>query len=245
MRGLIPIILSILLSATPAVVAETIWDWTHQASGSGTANVFDGGPPRTDSGDTVVLDNPWMTFSAYDLTRPGTMGARAYGSGGSIISTRGDEMTLRVDLTAAYFPSSFGGDNPGGTAEGSIFSVIEFVVPAGDVIWFHHLVIDERAPFEGSTRIVVENTTRSEILETLTSHMVSTPGPPLGAMGDVIRVTSMMEGIGTTGPASGKYYMSDLRLTFRVPEPGTPFLFGLVLLILITRRRRGSVITGG
>ncbi len=32
--------------------AEGIWQWTHEASGSGTANVFDGGPPVTADGAT-------------------------------------------------------------------------------------------------------------------------------------------------------------------------------------------------
>ena len=38
-------------------------------------------------------------------------------------------MTIDVRMTAGYFPSLFGGDNPGGMAEASLSSVIEFIMP--------------------------------------------------------------------------------------------------------------------
>ncbi len=41
----------LVLALVPARAgAEGIWNWTHQSSGSGTANVFDGGPPGVDQG---------------------------------------------------------------------------------------------------------------------------------------------------------------------------------------------------
>lgn len=193
-----------------AVRAESIWMWTHEAEGAGTANVFDGGPPVTIEGPLTNPNVGTFVFGATDRTCAGSLCARASASGELIISTRGDELIIDVELGAEYRPSLFGGDNPGGTAEAFLSSVIEFVMPANKIDWFYQLLIDEDDPFEGSTRIVVENVSRSTTLLTLTTQVFSTRGMPLGGMGDVVRITSTMAGMGEIGPGSEREYDSDL-----------------------------------
>ncbi len=214
-----------------AAGAEGIWNWTHQASGAGTANVFDGGPPVFDEGQTGDPTHPNMSFDAYDPTGSGSMAASASANGRStIITTPDDSFRFRVEFTARYFPSSFpGGDNPGGEAEGEILSVIEFLMPADEIGLSYRLLIHETYQFTGSTAVVVENVTQGQFLLGLAAEVPQDWATFVGHTGDVIRITSMMSGHGNMGPGSLRDYDSALAMWFSVPEPGrSPFPLGEV-----------------
>ncbi len=134
----------------------------HEASGSGTANVFDGGPPASHSDSTFDPSDRDMLFGAVDRTRPGSLGAAATASGASTAVSHDDSMTVRVDFVAQYGGSLFpGGDNPGGMAEGEVASVIEFIMPVDELDWLYELRIDDTIAFEGSTSVVFENVTQT------------------------------------------------------------------------------------
>jgi hypothetical protein len=119
--------LSTLFALASVAEAGSIWQWTHQASGGGTANVFDGGPTESDFEKTTALDDPTMTFLTDDFTRPGSLGASVGSSGQSrILGASADSFGVSIRYRVGYSPSSFArGDNPGGEGEGSLSSVIE------------------------------------------------------------------------------------------------------------------------
>ncbi len=233
----------LVLALVPARAgAEGIWNWTHQASGAGTANVFDGGPPVFDEGQTSDPTDRSMSFDAYDHTGSGSMAARAFAFGRStVITTPDDSFRFHVEFIARYRPSPFpGGDNPGGEAEGELLSVFEFLMPADEIGLSYRLLIDETYQFTGSTAVVVENVTQGQFLLGLTAEVPQDWATFPGHTGDVIRITSMMSGSGTMGPGSYKEYRSALVMWFSVPEPGT-FLFLLGGVCAVSRKRRGTV----
>ncbi len=139
------VVLMVLAVVPGRAGAEGIWNWTHQASGAGTANVFDGGPPVFDEGQTSDPTDPSMSFLALDRTRPGSLAASASASGDSFtIFAPDDGFMFRVEFRATYHPSSFpGGDNPGGEGEGELLSVFEFLMPADEIGLSYRLLIDE------------------------------------------------------------------------------------------------------
>ena len=103
----------------PPASAGTIWQWTHQAEGEGWAHVFDGGPVETDSGYTPFQTTRGMSFSAFDDTRAGVLGAGFGSSGRSQITDQGETLLLVVDFNASYYADSrVGADRPGGEGGG-------------------------------------------------------------------------------------------------------------------------------
>ncbi len=210
-------------NAGRARAGEFTFSW-HEFSGQGWANVFDGGPPVTDS-EELAGEFGAIGFFAVDRTRPGSLGALAWAHGESRISqlSHEDGIHVRVELSTLYLPSLFpGGDNPGGAAEGELFSVIEFIMPADEIYWSYQLLIDEDAPFfEGSTSVLFENVTQSQTLLTLSEEVLFEEGFLSGNPGDLMRSTSEMSGSGSMGPGSPKEYESTLNMFFIVPEPAT------------------------
>ncbi len=219
-----------------------IWQWTHAASGSGSANVYDGGPTEVGDGTARGPNNTIMVFGASDSTMLGSFGARASASGRSrILSENNRSLRFRVNFNVGYNPSlQSGGDNPGGEAEGELLSVIEFRMPANQISWSYQLNFQNTfpLPFAGTAEILVENVTQSAVVLELDSEIV--PGiltDLQGNSGDMIRVTSMMSGSGSMGPGSPRNYGVILDMIFSVPEPGT-FLILLPSLFLCARKRR-------
>ncbi len=230
MRIIATSLVGLMAAMVPARAAgEGIWQWTHEASGSGTANVFDGGPPVFDERSTTGPNDAIMTLGAVDRTStPGVLGAEAAATGRSHIESASDTTFRFVEtFLVGYFPSSFpGGDNPGGEAEGELSSVIEFVMPADEIGWVYGLGIDNTFPFPftGSASVAVENVTQSLTLLELSSEVSTVQTTLNGNTGDLIRITSLMSGSGGMGPGSGKEYEAFLGMTFTIPEPATFFL---------------------
>ena len=140
----------------------------------------------------------------------------------------GTSLGISVDLYAEYAGSLFpGGDNPGGAAKGELFSVMEFVMPAEEIVWIYELRVDDTIDFDGSTRVVFENLTQSETILDVTSAVVLIQTTLTGNTGDLMRITSTMSGAGDT-PGGRREYESSLGMAFIVPEPGT------VLLLLVS-----------
>jgi len=214
----------------------------HEASGGGTANLFDGGPAVGDSDVTVAPNDSDMGFFAIDSTRPGSLGASAAAIGRSQIFDLLDQdgIRVRVALDTSYRPSLFGGgDNPGGMAEGSLSSVIEFVMPADELIWGYQLRIRDTIDFEGSTSVLFENLTQSQtVLETTTEIFPPVETMLIANTGDLMRITTSMSGGGSTGPASTRQYSPTLSMTFIIPEPGTLLLLAFASIPLARRPHR-------
>ena len=167
--GTVSIVLVSVVIGRVARAGEITFSY-HEAGGSGSANLFDGGPPISHAGSLPGGTLGGFLFSAVDATRPGSLGAFANASGRSEIGLFEDRMGVRVSLDTSYRPSLFGGgDNPGGMAEGSLSSVIEFVMPADELSWAYALSIDDTILFDGSTSVLFENVTTSQTLLALTS----------------------------------------------------------------------------
>ncbi len=219
---------------------ETIWQWTHDASGSGSANVFDGGPVLTSEAATTGPDDTSMSFLASDFTVGGSSGATARAGGSSRVFVD-DEQNLHLDVRfdASYIPSfNPGGDNPGGTAEGELFSVIEFVMPTDELTWFYDLRIDDSEGFSGATRVIFENVTQGEAILDLQSEVFPTIETTLYAnAGDVMRFTTQMSGSGETGPAPIRSYRPRFRSVFVIPEPGMNLPVLMAMFYLLRRKR--------
>ncbi len=223
------------------VRGETITFSSHEASGSGTANVFDGGPPAFGSGTTFDAADPEMHFGALDWTQPGSLGASAGASGTSrIVANDDDRMLVLVDFVANYRGSlSPGGDNPGGMAEGELSSVIEFIMPVDELDWTYGFSTEATIEFEGTASVVFENVTQAETLLTLTENTPFFETTLSATTGDLMRITTMMSGGGNT-PGGGRKYDAGFAMTFTIPEPGTLAVLALGSLLAL-RRRRGAV----
>ena len=214
---------------------------SHVASGSGSANVFDGGPAGVDSDVTFGPTDSLMSFLATDDTGTGSFDALASAGGRSRVNPRVEEMWVLVDFIVGYYPSLFpGGDRPGGTAEGQLSSVIELPLPADDIFWAYQLLIRDTVDFEGSSLVVVENVTRSQTLLELTSEVSAVETRLAGQAGDIIRITSEMSGSGSAAPgvSTSRRYDADLDMVFIIPEPSTFVLLTLGSLVALRRRRR-------
>ncbi len=104
---------------TFAAVARggTIWEWTHEAGGAGSANLFDDGPVVSEADATISLGDSRMSFSARDSTGSGVLGASASALGISDIRPGAGILTLNADLSTSYRASSrLGAVRPGGEA---------------------------------------------------------------------------------------------------------------------------------
>jgi hypothetical protein len=233
---------SALFAFAPTARAGDFTFLRHEASGSGWSNLFDGGPVVTAEGSTSGPTDERMSFGADDRSAtPGSFGAVASAAGRSVIVNLAqfDGFNVMVTLSTRYSPSAFpGGDNPGGAAEGELFSVIEFVMPADQVLWGYQLSIDDSVDFDGSTSVILENVTQSETLLDLNSEVWPAVETVLSARErDVIRITSRMSGNGSALPGTLKGYRSALQMVFIVPEPRT---LGLLLLAGVLITGRGS-----
>lgn len=214
----------------------------HMAEGEGSAQVFDGGVLVTDSGSISGQDKGGIIFDAADFSRFGSLGAIANATALSLaLDLSNNGLRALVAFDAAYSPSPFsGGDRPGGMAEGSLLSVIEFVMPADEIIWAYQLLIHDKPGFDGSTSVVVENVTASQTLLELTEELLAVESTLQADKGDLIRITSKMSGVGTVpiGVSSLRGYSADLDMFFIVPEPGTAVLVAAGVFSISLRRRR-------
>jgi len=212
----------------------------HDAAGSGTAQVFDGGPARTAAGHTIGAHHS-MSFVAVDETRVGSYGGIASASGSSYVTELGETMEVTVDLNAAYVPSFLpGGDRPGGTAEAEINSVIEFALPAEELIWFHVLNSRVNTGFSGSAFVLVENISSSETLLSLSGTEPETWTTIIGQPDDLIRITTIMSGSGSapSTATSPREYNARMKMIFEIPEPATATLLALGGCLLMSSKRR-------
>ena len=235
----LPTIISVLLAvlAPSAARGAEFTFSTHLASGSGSANVFDGGAVVSDSATLTDPTSAEFGFAALDLTRPGSSGASAIAFGNSSIIEFEQGIRLLVEFRAVYDPSPFpGGDRPGGMAEGNLSSVIDFVMPVDTLDWSYRLLVDDTIGFDGSTSIVIENITHPETILTLTEQVAANTVLMANA-GDLIRITSEISGGGSARVGSTRQYGGDLAMTFTIPEPSTVTLL-TVALFAIARRRR-------
>ena len=232
---------AVFFTAAPLARAGTIWNWTHEASGSGSANVFDGGPTDFDTGATTEPTDHFMSFLALDFTdTSGSFSANAKAGGRSqVVEASDTTFRISVDLVVGYFPSGFpGGDNPGGQAEGELTSVIEFTMPAEKLTWYYQLLIDETGAFHGDTNVFVQNVTQSRTLLQLSSEVFSVQTTLFADKGDTIRITSEMSGAGSMGPGSFREYQSTAEMFFIVPEPQTFLLLALGAIFTLQKPRR-------
>ncbi len=235
----------LVLTAMP-VQADSIWQWTHEGSAAGMANVFDGGPVDVDSDSTNgLMDDDIGLFTSDRTDQSGVLGAQALAVANSTIFPEPDVLVVSQNFTVGYIPSNnIGGDNPGGEATGQMDTVVEFVLPFDDAQWFSRLDIetDFNNVMNGETRVFVENVTRSSMIELFnngTSALIEFDFDT--SAGDVIRLTTSYTASGNTGGPSGlRVYDVNQSLIVRIPEPGTLML--LAVGALGVSRRRGQVV---
>lgn len=238
-RRIIPV-LTVLDVLSAHVGGDVIPFTFHSFCGSATANVFDGGPPVSDGGCiSDPFSGPLVSSGNYRVSDSTTMGgslsAIASAISRSAVGSFGDGIGMSVGLLAGYSPSGYpGGDNPGGTAQAELHSVIEFVMPVDTLDWTYYLRIDEDPPFYGSTLITIDNVTQSTRILTLTSETYSVTTTLDGHAGDLIRIASEIYGYGSMGPGSDRDYHSYLDMSF-TPEPST--IVTLLTATLCVRRR--------
>jgi len=208
----------------------------HAFSASGTANVFDGGPPVSGSVNLAGPDFSWPSLTVSDFTQPGSMGAHAVMHGSSLITTSPTELTLDIEFDAVYTPSFFpGGDRPGGRAEGEMLSIVEFALTNSNTELLHELELEASGGFSGTTLITIENVTQSidiRTIDTPTSPPNTFEASPIpGQVGNLIRVTTQIQGSGQIpgGVVYGGQYDTELFMKF-VPEPPTVKMLSLGIL---------------
>ena len=231
-----------LTIGAPSASGETIWQWTHQAEGEGWAHVFDGGPVEFDSGSTTGPGDTGMGFLAFDLTRPGVMGARYGTSGTSQLFPHEEDLLIDLRFSTDYSATSrLGSDRPGGEGSGRIRSVVEVVMPADDMEAEVNLDIGQTAGFGGSTRLVIENVTEStELLAVGESGRTFLDLE--GMRGDVLRLTFESEGQGSApaGIPAIAFYSVRGSAVFIIPEPTALALLGTGIGVVFRRRAERS-----
>ncbi|NOT02588.1 MAG: PEP-CTERM sorting domain-containing protein [Phycisphaerales bacterium] len=220
-----------------------LWTWTHEGAGQGTANVFDGGPVVTASSMSSPT-SPGVGFAAVDRTRSGSQGATYRTAGSSRVDSYydaalgGESLIVDVRFSTGYNGGSTSqGDHTGGEGGGSIWSVVEFMMPRAEIDWFVDVRIRQTSGFSGSTLVRFENVTQSSLLVEIASAFTDTRTLS-GETGDLIRITTQIDGEGYFPPQvtlGFPTYESRLYTFFTVPEPYT---VGLVLLGLATLSRK-------
>ncbi len=221
----------------------------HEFCGSGSADLTDAGlPPQSD--EFCNLGGPPDTvgggFWASDRTQPGSLGAGVEARGGSTTTPlTGGGLLVNIQIIAIYRPSAFpGGSNPGGVAEGEFMSVLEFLLPSDGLTAPYQFRIDQDFPFDGSASVEMENMTQSFGILNLDAHVGVSVTPPLGEAGDLIRITSMMQGSGSMGPGSRKEYEAFFELVLLpVPEPSTALMLFFGTLMTTRRVRRERILS--
>ena len=227
----------------PAAPAGIAWQWSHQAQGWGRARVFDGGPEQFDSIDASCECTAFMDFLAFDLTRPGSRGARAGASGRSDIDIDiAEGLTgLVIFFTVTYTPSLFhDGDRPGGEAEGEFHTLDQLILPVDYPLLHVNGRTSTRGTFSGSSRFLIRNVTQ-DITLLDTDGFVLTDFILDGRAGDVIRFTLDAEGAasGPLGAVALSGYSADYLAIVTVPEPGS-FMLLLCGVGLCGRRKTVS-----
>ncbi|NOT01720.1 MAG: PEP-CTERM sorting domain-containing protein [Phycisphaerales bacterium] len=227
------------LCANRPVVASELWTWSMEGEGHGTARVFDGGPVVTASSVATPL-SPAVFFAATDRTRVGSQAATYSTGGESDVRINGDALTVVVNFNTTYnggFTSQ--DDHTGGEGGGSLWSVIELVMPQDELTWITSLIIHDTAWFSGDTFVKFENVTQGTTLLELDSPFYEW-GTLVGETGDIIRITSEMSGQGffpTTVTLAYLAYEGSLNAVFIVPEPTTLVLLAFGISIVSRRRR--------
>lgn len=230
----------VLFSACTARAGE-LWTWTMEGAGQGTANVFDGGPVVTSMGHTTGPHDSLLMFAATDRTRVGSQGATYSTGGESDVRINGDALTVVVKFDTTYiggFTSQ--DDHTGGEGEGSLWSVIELVLPADDLTWGVQLQITDTPFFSGSSYVKFENVTQGNTLLELDSPFLNTR-TLFGSTGDVVRISSQISGQGffpaTVLIGALRSYEGFLTTWFVVPEPSTLALLAAGVALITNRRR--------
>ncbi|NOT02590.1 MAG: PEP-CTERM sorting domain-containing protein [Phycisphaerales bacterium] len=228
------------LWVAPAALGGEIRTWTHEGAGQGTARVFDGGPVVTSMGYTTGSNDALFTFAATDFTRVGARGATYSTGGESDVRINGDAMTVVVNFNTTYNGGiSSQDDHTGGEGQGSLWSVVELVMPQDELTWITSLIIHDTGWFSGDTFVKFENVTKGTTLLELDSPFYEW-GTLVGETGDVIRITSEMSGQGffpTTVTLAYLAYEGSLNAVFIVPEPTTLVLLAFGISIVFRRRR--------
>ncbi len=213
----------------------------HEVDGGGTAQLFDGGPPVSDSISGDFPDDGVVGFSASDLT--------GIGVGHSLISVSGfssfnnppngsDTLGVFSDLDGGYIGD--GPNRPGGTTSGTWSSIIEFVMPVDRMEWEFIFTQTESSTFTQSSMVTVENVTAGDML-------VSTTEPfgfvteLSGSVGDVLRVTAAYAVDGFAPPGASGLLNSNARLrsSFTIPEPNALWILSFGIALCVSARRRG------
>ncbi len=210
----------------------------HEGSGMGSAQLL--GNDDTAEGSFFSDGDPLRTslsFGASDLSeQPGVFGAGISASGISIYGLNDDVISAQIDFSLFYSPSNqIGGDNPGGMSEGEMSIVVEFEIPIDNPMWDYGLLIEETADFSGTTDLLIENITQGAVIAD-TQEMSFQKGVLDALAGDVLRITTLHQGSGSTGPAGMRGYFSDLSVFIFVPEPSSLMILAGGLVVS-TRRK--------
>jgi len=219
--------------------AGTIWEWTHDAQGEGTARVYDGGPPVTATGRTTFPDDDYMQFLARDDTRPGTPGGSFGVSGRSLVVPEDESFWYYFGFSSYYSADSRPtSDRPGGEGGGWMTSVVAFVAPVDELLWITNLDVRDTSGFSGTLDVLVENLTKSQTIGRITGDAVFGQNLVLDA-GDVVRITTEFNGSGAIPPGVwGEFaYHVGAYMRFDVPEPSTVLLLGIASLAVGGRRK--------
>lgn len=234
------------LCAGPAARGGELWTWTHEGAGLGTANVFDGGPVDTSMGMASGPHDANFSFAAVDRTRTGSQGATYSTAGRSTIdeyfdaALGGESLIVDVRFSTGYNGGSTSqGDHTGGEGGGSIWSIVEFVMPRDEVNWFVDLRVLQTAGFTGSSYVKFENVSRNTTLLEIASTF-SDSRTLTGQAGDIIRITSQLDGQGFFPPQvtlGFPTYSSRLYTFFSVPEPPA-LVLAMVGAFLVRRKSR-------
>ena len=87
-------------------------------------------------------------------------------------------------------------------SETHLSSVIEFVMPVDRLDWIYSFDIDQTAGYSGSASVVFENVTQAQTILTLTEDLWPVEAVLEGPTGDVIRITTEIQGAGSMGPGT-------------------------------------------
>lgn len=235
-------------SAAREARADAVWQFEHVAAGYGIADLNGGLPPEESSDQTMFAGELSMGFYASEHSQLSTMGASASIAGISHITINpfADELAVLIRLIPSYTPSfAPGGDRPGGFAEGSLSSIIEFVMPDDLVQWNYLLLVEDGPYFSGQTQSLVQNVSRQQTLLTFDDAVGFAEGHTLlpGRAGDLIRITTMISASGSVPPnvlTGFALYDGIIDMNFSiVPEPSTLLLAVLLAGLAARVRRRG------